>query len=553
MAEKRRRKEKNFLIQGSILAFAGVITKIIGAVYRIPLMNIVGTEGMGYYNVAFSIYTIALMLTSYSLPLAVSKLVSARVAVGQYRNAYKVFRCALSIAVIASGIISLVIFFGAEFIAGTLMAMDMSVYALRVLAPCIFVVALLGVIRGFFQGNGSMMPTAFSQILEQIVNAAASVAGAYVLLKMGMEIAGTRGDDSYGAAYAAAGGTIGTIAGAFSALLFVAMIFFAYRRLFRRKMWRDRSRKKESYRKIYRILFMTIAPVILSATVYNISDFLDTAIFSNTMAAQGFKKTEYASLLGILGSQYSTLINVPLAMASALGASLIPSLVTTVQTGSRKQIHMKIHTAIRFNMLIAIPCAVGFLILAKPIMDLLFYTQDNSTAALMLQIGAVSIILYTSSTVTTSILQGLDDMMTPVKNAVISLVIYIVALFVMLVAFKWNIYAVVAGRIVFSGSMCILNAHALRERIGYVQERKRTFVIPVMAAGVMGAVTVLVHLLFELFAGEKIATVVAILAAVAAYGVVLVLLGGVTEDEISGMPKGAAILRICYKLHLFRS
>ena len=206
MAEKRRRKEKNFLIQGSILAFAGVITKIIGAVYRIPLMNIVGTEGMGYYNVAFSIYTIALMLTSYSLPLAVSKLVSARVAVGQYRNAYKVFRCALSIAVIASGIISLVIFFGAEFIAGTIMAMDMSVYALRVLAPCIFVVALLGVIRGFFQGNGSMMPTAFSQILEQIVNAAASVAGAYVLLKMGMEIAGTRGDDSYGAAYAAAGG-----------------------------------------------------------------------------------------------------------------------------------------------------------------------------------------------------------------------------------------------------------------------------------------------------------------------------------------------------------
>lgn len=552
MAERRKRKEKNFLVQGSILAIAGVITKIIGAVYRIPLMNIVGTEGMGYYNVAFSIYTIALMLTSYSLPLAVSKQVSARVAVGQYRNAYKVFRCAMTIAVAASGVTSLVIFFGAEFIAGTLMAMDMSVYALRVLAPCIFVVALLGVIRGFFQGNGSMMPTAFSQILEQIVNAAASVAGAYVLLKMGTEVARTRGDDSYGAAYAAAGGTIGTIAGAFVALLFAVMIFFAYRRLFRRKMWRDRSRKKESYKRIYRILFMTIAPVILSATVYNISDFLDTAIFSNTMAAQGFKKTEYASLLGILGSQYNTLINVPLAVASALGASLIPSLVTTVKTGSRKQVHMKIHTAIRFNMLIAIPCAVGFLILARPIMDLLFYRQDNSTAALMLQIGAISIVLFCSSTVITSILQGLDDMMAPVKNAVISLVIYIIALFIMLVAFKWNIYAVVVGRIVFSGSMCILNYRALKARIGYVQEWKRTFVIPVMAAGIMGAVTVLVHLLFELFAGEKIATVVAILAAVAAYGVVLVLLGGVTEDEIAGMPKGSAILRVCYKLHLFK-
>lgn len=147
MAERRRKRDKNFLVQGSILAFAGVITKIIGAVYRIPLTNTVGTEGMGYYNVAFSIYTIALMLTSYSLPLAVSKLVSARVAVGQYRNAFKVFKCAMMFAVAASGVVSLAIFFGAEFIADTLMSMDLSVYALRVLAPCIFVVALLGVIR----------------------------------------------------------------------------------------------------------------------------------------------------------------------------------------------------------------------------------------------------------------------------------------------------------------------------------------------------------------------------------------------------------------------
>lgn len=260
MAERRKKRDKNFLVQGSILAFAGVITKIIGAVYRIPLTNTVGTEGMGYYNVAFSIYTIALMLTSYSLPLAVSKLVSARVAIGEYRNAYKVFKCALMFAIVASGVVSLAIFFGANFIADTLMSMDLSVYALRVLAPCIFVVALLGVIRGFFQGNGSMMPTAFSQVIEQIVNAVASIVGAYLLLQMGKEIANTRGDDSYGPAYAAAGGTIGTIMGAFVALLFVIVVFIAYYQLFRKKMRRDRSRKRESYRRIYRILFLTIAP-----------------------------------------------------------------------------------------------------------------------------------------------------------------------------------------------------------------------------------------------------------------------------------------------------
>ncbi|EOS79895.1 hypothetical protein C817_02310 [Dorea sp. 5-2] len=552
MAKQRKKRDKNFLLQGSILAVAGVITKIIGVVYRIPLTNIVGSEGMGYYGVAFSIYTIALMLTSYSLPLAVSKLVSARVAVGQYRNAYKVFRCAMMFAVVAGGAVALIIFLGADFIASTVMQMDMSVYALRVLAPCIFVVAVLGVMRGFFQGNGSMMPTALSQVLEQIVNAAASIVGAFVLLKIGKELGETRGDASYGPAYAAAGGTVGTIAGAAFALLTVMFVFSVYRSVYKKKLRRDRSRKKESFRRIYHILLLTIAPVILSATVYNISDFLDTAIFNNVMAAQGYQKTEYASFMGIFNSQYNTLVNVPLSVSSALAASLIPSLVTTVQTGSRKQVHNKITMVTRFNMMIAIPCAVGFLILAKPIMDLLFYAEDNKMAALMLQLGAISVIFFCLSTVTNSVLQGLDDMMTPVRNAAISLLIHTLSLLLMLVVFKWNIYAVVISKIVFSGAICILNAHALRERIGYVQEQKQTFIIPICASGIMGAVTVVVHLVFELFAGAKIATVAALFAAVAAYGVALVLLGGVTEEEMQNMPKGRSLAALCRKLHLFR-
>ena len=170
----------------------------------------------------------------------------------------------------------------------------------------------------------------------------------------------------------------------------------------------------------------------------------------------------------------------------------------------------------------------------------------------MLQLGAVSVIFFCLSTVTNSVLQGLDDMMTPVKNAGISLLIHTLSLFLMLVVFKWNIYAVVISKIVFSGAICILNAHALRERIGYVQERKQTFIIPILASGIMGAVTVVVHLIFELFAGEKIATVAALFSAVFVYGATLVLLGGVTEDEIRNMPKGRAILSLCRRLHLFR-
>ena len=132
MSEQRKKNEKNFLVQGSILAIAGVITKLIGAFYRIPLLNIIGTEGNGYYSVAFSIYSVALMLTSYSLPLAVSKLVSARVAVGEYKNAHKIFRGAITFALLAGGFVALLVFFGADFIATTIMHLYECICA-----PCI--------------------------------------------------------------------------------------------------------------------------------------------------------------------------------------------------------------------------------------------------------------------------------------------------------------------------------------------------------------------------------------------------------------------------------
>ena len=552
MSEQRKKNEKNFLVQGSILAIAGVITKLIGAFYRIPLLNIIGTEGNGYYSVAFSIYSVALMLTSYSLPLAVSKLVSARVAVGEYKNAHKIFRGAITFALLAGGFVALLVFFGADFIATRIMHLDMSAYALRVLAPCILIVALLGVLRGFFQGIGSMIPTAISQVIEQIINAVVSIAGAYVLLNAGKAVGKTRGDQSFGPAFAAAGGTLGTVLGAFSALVFVGLVFLAYNKVFKRKMRRDHSKKRESYKTVYKVLFVTIAPVILSATVYNISDFVDTALFNNVMAAQGFSKKEYASLLGIFQGQYSTMINVPLSISSALAASLVPSLVATVQTGSRKQVHNKINTVSRFNMVIAIPCAVGFITLAKPILNMLYFTQDNTTAALMLQMGALSVVFFCLSTVTNSVLQGLDDMMTPVKNAAISLVIHIVTLFLMLVVLKWNIYAVVLSKIIFSGAICVLNAKALRDRIGYVQEKKKTFVIPALASLIMGVIAVLVHLIFELFAGPYIATIIALLAAVVTYGVAIVVLGGITEEELLGMPKGATLVTLCRRLHLIK-
>ena len=547
---QKKRKKDDFLMQGMILAIAMVMTKVIGALYRIPLTNILGDEGNGFYGYAFEVYAFALMLSSLSLPTAVSKLVSARMAMRQRRNAFRVFLGSLVFSVIVGVLASLVVFFGADIIAANLMKSPLSAYALRVLAVGLFVVALLGVLRGYFQGLGTMMPTAVSQIIEQVVNAVVSIAGASVLFKIGIAAEEKRNEELLGPAYGAAGGTLGTVAGAVFALLFLLFSFFIYRKVIRRQIRADRTKKKESYRHILKILILTIIPVIFSTAIYNINQILDLSFFNQIMAAQGFTEKEYMTLQGIYTGKYNTLINIPLAMANGLAASVIPSLTMAAATKNKKEIHGKIEQTIKLTMLIAIPCFIGFIVLAKPLMILL-YNDANTTPALTLALGAVTVVLYSLSTVTNSILQGLNKMAEPAKNAGISLIVHLAALFLMLTVFKWNIYALVGSNIIFSLCMCYLNIRAIRLTCGYRQEIDKTYLKPLTAALVMGIVTYVVHLLFDvLIGGRFVATGLSILIAMPVYAVVVLKLGTLSKKDFTALPKGDAIYRICKKLHL---
>ena len=168
-------KKDNFIVQGSILAIAGIFVRIIGLIYRIPLTRIVGEEGMGYYSQAFNIYSVTLLLSSYSLPLAVSKMISARIGKRQYKNAGRILSAALVYATIVGFIGFSFIWFLADFLAKTVFNMPPAAIALKALAPTIWVMAYLGVYRGYYQGHSTMIPTAISQIIEQIINAIVSV------------------------------------------------------------------------------------------------------------------------------------------------------------------------------------------------------------------------------------------------------------------------------------------------------------------------------------------------------------------------------------------
>ena len=544
------KRESNFVVQGSILAVAGIIVRLIGILYRVPMTNIIGDEGMGYYSTAFNVYNIMLILSSYSLPLAVSKMVSARMAKGQYRNAVRVLKAALVYATVVGGIACFITWNFADFFATTAFNTPFCVYALKTLAPTIWIMAYLGVLRGFFQGHGTMIPTAISQIFEQVINAVISVVAAGVLFKIGLDSNRVYNTTGYPQAFGAAGGTIGTGAGALAALLFMLLLFSIYWSVVKRRKRRDRSRRTDSYGDISVTFLFTVVPVIISSAVYNINAVVDNSIMAYGMEALGRGK-EFLSLWGIYNNKYMLLVHVPLAMANSLSSSLIPSLSGAVARKEKGAVIAKTSLAIRFAMLIAIPSAVGLTVLSAPINNLLFKSGDNTEAIRMLITGSAAVIFLSMSTVTNAILQGINHMNVPVRNAFISLILHIGVLYLMLMVFKMGIYSMVFANIAFAVFMCILNAIAIRRYLNYRQEIVKTFLLPAVASAFMGAAAFGVYKGVTLIIKSNLlGTIFAVLAAIAVYGVLLIKLRCVDEEELYSMPGGTKVIRLSRKLHL---
>ena len=547
---KKSAKKDDYLVQGAILAAAAVLTKIIGVVYRIPLTNILGDEGNGFYGYAYQVYAIALMLSSFSLPTAVSKLVSARLAVRQRKNAFRVFVCSLVFAVVVGLVISLAIFFGAGAISTYAMRSPLSVYALRVLAPGLLIVAVMAVIRGYFQGLGTMVPTAVSQVIEQIINAVVSIVGASVLFGMGSRLGEQSGEDLLGPAFGAAGGTLGTVLGALAGLLFLLFVLWLSRGVIRKRLRNDRSEQTESYSHIVKALLLTAVPIIFSTAVYNINQIIDLTVFNHVMDAQGFVESEYIALQGIYTGKYDPLVNVPMAIPNALCTSLVPSLTMVVIAGSRRKVHSQIGQILKLTAIITIPGCVGFFVLASPLMVLL-YNDPSATPANLLMMGAVVIVLYGWASISNSILHGLNYMSSPAKNAAVALVVHLIAFVIMLVVFRMNVYALPAGNIIFALVMCYLIQRKIRQVCGYRIDFKDLFLKPLIASAVMGVITYLIHLGLDLLIGGRvIPTVIAILIAVMVYAVLILKLGAMSEEDILALPMGARILRGCRKLRL---
>lgn len=539
-------------MQAGILAMASMIVRVIGLLYRAPLTAIIGDEGNGYYGTAYNIYTIILMVSSYSMPSAISKLMAQKLAVGEYRNANRVFQCALTYGVLVGLVGSGLLFFGARFLVP-----NVAVCVLQVFAPTVFLFGILGSMRGYFQARGSMVQTSVSQILEQLANAVVSIAAAWLLMQTAVGADPTRR-----AQLGAMGSALGTGAGVLIALLFMVFCFRRSKEGRKAEILSDATGKEEKYRIFLRDTVLVITPFMLSGVIMNLTTSLNQTIYMRMLIdLKGAGEIATTTLYGIFSNKAVVISNIPISIATAVSSAIIPGISAAYarrdETGARRQVG----NAIRITSIIAIPSAVGLAVLARPISMLMFPQMESlELASFLLSLLAVTVIFYSISTITNAALQSIGRMNLPLVSAGIALVVQTVVLVLLLRFTDLDVRALVLVSILYSVMIFAVNQYYLRRFLGIRQDVRRDYLQPLVCAALMGAAAKAVYYLVSM-AAEPVenlpkgfyfrnlaATAAALLAAVLVYGYTMVRSGTIRRKDLLSMPKGQSLVRLMEKL-----
>lgn len=525
------KKSNNLILQGSILAVASLIVRLIGLLYRIPLVNLLGNEGSGYYASAYTIYSYMLIVSSYGFPAAISKIIASRVTQKKYKEAHVVFKSSLVLAILIGSAFSCLLFFGAEWYANFI-EMPNAKIAIQSLSPALFIFSFMSVFRGYYQGMNTMVPTAISQVIEQIFNAVFSVVLAMLLVKQGVE-------------YGAAGSSLGTGIGALTGTIFLVFLYFIMRPKIIKKCKADPHHLEYgNITHYWKLLLMISIPMVIGTSAFHLTGVVDNIMFNKALAYHGYGTKQIAELFGILEGKYKILITLPVSIAAAMATASIPSITKSLVLNDQNIVIKKVDLAIRSVLMISIPAMVGIFVLAQPILELIF--KDNNYlehTTRILQLGSLSIVLFGLSTISIGLLQGLDLLRVPVKNSLISLGVKVLFNILLLYVFNTNLYGAVITNIIFAGTSAFLNFSAVRKHVNLTVDVYKTIIAPSIASLIMGGVAIALYSLFKLKLTSNASLIIVIPLVIVVYAIALLKLKTFDEDELSSIPLGNKIKR----------
>lgn len=525
--------KKSFVKGAAILAVAGLIVKIIGAIYRIPLSNIIGSNGMSFYEVAYPYYSALLVISSAGLPTAISKMVSERVTLGDYRGAHQVFNTALKMLLIIGVVTATLMFFGAGLlVSGT--PLPEAALSLRALAPALLFVSLMCAYRGYLQGLQLMTGTAVSQVVEQIGKLGVGFALASMMLAKGPQ-------------YAAMGALIGVSISELLALAIIAAFYWAHKKDLKRAIKSSPKVQLPRSRRVATGLLSIAIPVTIGASIMPITGIVDANMIMTILMDINFSLSQAMSAFTALRSYVTPLINMPAVLSAALAMSLVPAISASMARRDYKAVKRAARTGMKLALLIGTPCAAGLFVLAKPIIGMLFrhLTEEQLLlAADLMHTAAIGVIFLSLVQTMTGVLQGMGKANVPVFNLIFGGILKVVTMLILTRIPSINIQGAAVSTVVCYAAAGILDTIYTVRKTGMRLNLWDVFGKPLFSSGVMGVTVYLVHSALAKTGHETIATLAAVLIGVCVYAVLLIVLKAFSEEDLKLIPGGSRLKKL---------
>lgn len=526
----------------------GVLIQLIALLARIPLTRVIGDEGNGIYSAAFEVYTILLIISVWCMPDALERMVHVRLTRGQYKNAHHAFKVSAVWNLVTSILVSILLVFGADYIASYILMVPMSALTLKMLAPSVFIAGFVATLRGYFQGMGTNIPTDISNGIQQVVAAAASILGALFLCNYGIKVAHLLHNNSFAAAYAVMGIGVGNLIGLVASLLFLLFVFSLYRGQRHKLLSKDATRGSESSGDVIHSMLYILIPLIFTTCIYNVNHLLDQILYNGVMTTTGNGASQVVNF-GIYAGKYRVLVGIPIVIASTMWIPLIPALEKSYQRVDMRLVRSKISSVYRLTMIIIMPFVVDLGLLARPVLNM-FFRGNITLAAQLLQFGSTLILFYTFAMVGNAILQGMGKYKMITVNMLLALVVHVGTLLMLLQHLNLGIFSVIYANIIMSIVMCIFNYIVIKKYIKFTPGWLKTIVIPLAAAAIAGAIALLLYTLLNGSIGNDPALLIAVFISVIAYLSVIIAFRVINEKEIRSLPCGAFICRVAKKVQL---
>lgn len=521
---------KNGFVGGIIiLTVSNLLVKVTGLLFKIPMNYIMGDTGMGYYNSAYSIYTLFYMLSTSGLPVAISVTVSEKRAQGKIGSAKKVFHLALAVFA-AIGLLAFALMFFASDKLALLISSELSAMSIAAAAPTILFVCVSGAYRGYFQGCGNMMPTAVSQLIEAMGKLLIGIACALYAIRMGAEI-------HVVAAYA----VFGLTAGSFVGMLYLIITGFVRgdRDLVTEHEIDYTSDKTGSIFK--RFLAISI-PVTLSASVMSLTNTLDTAMIQRILILSGMTAEEATAAYGNYTSLAVPLFNLPPVLIYPIAYSLVPVVAAAAAgEGKIEAAKEKITMSLKYALIIGLPCAMGLSALSDPILCLLYNDTSAHAAAMLLTLLAPSSLLVCILAITNSVLQGCGKEKMPVISMLVGGGVKLLS--GMLLIKLCGISGAPMSTFLCYLTVTVMNL-AFTVRYTKVRLTPGMLYKPLLSAVVCSLSAVLFNNILKPVLGSSPACVSSVLVAAVVYLTMLILLGEVSLTDIKNIIKSKSKVKV---------